>query len=69
MLHSADKPIVMLYHSFGSYIAIQYLKHFPTHRIIGLIDIGGVPIRSYKILNEYHEKYSSKILEEIRKNI
>lgn len=46
---SKTKPIIMIYHSFGTYIFAQYCQMFKNDRIIGLIDIGGAPIRFYPI--------------------
>jgi pimeloyl-ACP methyl ester carboxylesterase len=42
---SKTKPLVFVFHSFGTYIASSYFHLFPHDRIIGLIDIGGAPIR------------------------
>jgi|688.fasta_scaffold1660926_1 predicted alpha/beta hydrolase family esterase len=46
---SKTKPIIMIYHSFGTYIFAQYCQMFKNDRIIGLIDVGGAPIRFYPV--------------------
>ena len=43
----------MVYHSFGTYIFAQYCHMFKNDRIIGIIDIGGAPIRFYPIIKSY----------------
>ena len=49
--HAENKKIVLIYHSFGTYLALVYLEVFKNdHRISGLIDIGGAPIRFYPVL-------------------
>ena len=49
--HAENKKIVFVYHSFGTYLALAYLEVFKNdHKISGLIDIGGAPIRFYPVL-------------------
>lgn len=45
---SSTKPIILVYHSFGTYIVSTYLSLFPNNRVIGMIDIGGVPLRFHR---------------------
>jgi predicted alpha/beta hydrolase family esterase len=49
---SPAKPIVFVYHSFGSYTLAAYCRLFKNERVIGLIDAGGVPIRFYEAIKE-----------------
>lgn len=43
------KKIIVVYHSFGTYLFSNYVHLYPEHskRICGIIDIGGVPITMY----------------------
>ncbi len=47
-----------MYHSFGTFILIQYFKYYSSSRVVGLIDLGGVPIRFYPFLKTLHETYA-----------
>lgn len=46
-----QKKIVLVYHSFGSFILGLYLhffkEQFPANRLKGMIDIAGSPLRYY----------------------
>lgn len=37
----------MMHHSFGSSVLVNYLRTYPDHKITGIIDTGGAPIRFY----------------------
>lgn len=50
---SKNKPIVVVYHSFGTYIFAQYCQMFKNDRIIGIIDAGGAPIRFYPVAKTF----------------
>ncbi len=56
-----------MYHSFGTYILTQYLKHFAKERVVGLIDIGGAPVSFYEYLRLAHFKYLPMSIEQIEK--
>lgn len=49
---SPNKPIVFIYHSFGTYILASYLELYKPDRVIGMIDMGGAPIRYYPFLKQ-----------------
>jgi pimeloyl-ACP methyl ester carboxylesterase len=36
---------VLVYHSFGTYITSSYVYLFPSNRVIGMMDVGGAPLR------------------------
>lgn len=55
---SKTKPLVFVYHSFGTYLASTYFSMFPQNRIVGMIDIGGAPIRFTPFTREWTMKYS-----------
>ena len=44
---SKSKPIVFVSHSFGEYTLAAYLQQYPTKRVVGMISIGGPPVRVY----------------------
>ena len=46
------KRLVFVCHSFGCYVFAVYCQMFRTDRIIGIIDVGGVPIRFYPLIKE-----------------
>lgn len=75
LLHEAigkkgkDKPIVVIYHSFGTYIFAQYCHMFKNDRIIGVIDVGGAPIRFYPILKSYLKDTNSISVEFLKENL
>lgn len=46
--------VVVLYHSFGTFSLVNYLRLYgQDHRIAGLIDIGGASIRFYPLLRNF----------------
>lgn len=48
-----DYSLVFVCHSYGTYIASYYFKNFfnsKKDRIKGIIELGGGPIRLYKVL-------------------
>lgn len=49
---SKTKPVILAYHSFGTYIVSTYLEFFPKNRVIGMIDIAGLPLRFHPELHE-----------------
>lgn len=74
MLHEdiskkGDKPIVMVYHSFGTYIFAQYCQMFKNDRIIGIIDVGGAPIRFYPIIKSYVRDTNAISVEFLKENL
>jgi pimeloyl-ACP methyl ester carboxylesterase len=46
------KPVVLVYHSFGTYLVSTYFSLFPNNRVIAMIDIGGLPLRFHPELRE-----------------
>jgi predicted alpha/beta hydrolase family esterase len=54
---SKDKPIIMVYHSFGTYIFANYCRFFSYDRIVGIIDIGGAPIRFYPVIQTFFSDF------------
>jgi predicted alpha/beta hydrolase family esterase len=66
---SKTKPIVFVYHSFGTYILIQYFKFYSSSRVVGLIDLGGAPIRFYPLFKTVYETYSQLDWQFIVENI
>ena len=51
---STKKPIVFVYHSFGTFTLSVYLDKYPSERIIGMIDIVGAPIRMYQYVQFFY---------------
>lgn len=45
-----DRKIIIVFHSFGSFVVSAYSHLYDQSRIFGLIDIGGIPITMYKVL-------------------
>lgn len=50
MNKSKDKPLIFIFHSYGTYIASTYFDLYASDRIVGIIGIGDAPIRFYNIL-------------------
>jgi len=48
---------------------IAYCKLFPTHKIIGMIDLGGMPIRFFEGLKQSVMIYYNMTLTDIENNI
>jgi predicted alpha/beta hydrolase family esterase len=36
-------------HSFGCFMSSMYIHHYP-HKVVGLIEIGGLPLRAYGLM-------------------
>lgn len=49
---SKTKPIVFVNHSFGTIVLSTYFTMYSTDRVIGIIDIGGVPITMYPVIKK-----------------
>lgn len=47
-----EKKIIMMFHSFGSFIVAAYSHIYKGDRIFGFVDIGGIPIRMYTVLKQ-----------------
>lgn len=58
-----------MYHSFGTFVLINYLKYYNSSRVIGLIDLGGAPIRYYPFAKTFTKTYSHLPWETIVSNI
>lgn len=62
--------MVFVYHSFGTFVAVYYFKNFyekEKHRIKGIIELGGAPIRVYKAIEAgiiASSKMSKEFIEE-----
>lgn len=39
-----------MYHSFGTFVFVNYFRTYPDHKLTGIIDAGGAPLRFYPIL-------------------
>ncbi len=66
---SKSKPIVFVYHSYGTYTLASYCHQFGGDRIIGLIDAGGAPIRFYNAIREGIRHQSKLPYAAIKENI
>ena len=66
-----DKPIVFTYHSFGTFFWIAYLHFYPQiiKRTVGIIDLGGAPIRFYPLLKETLTIYDQITMEDFDENL
>ena len=63
---------MVAYHSFGTYIVTTYLHLFPSKRIIGMIDLGGLPLRFTKEiqgLTASIDPFSLEQIEEMKNEI
>ena len=50
----SKRKVVLVFHSFGTLRAAYYLhKYKDDHRITGIIDLGGAPIRFYPMLGKF----------------
>lgn len=45
------RKIVILFHSFGSFLLINYLNKYGGSKISGLVDLAGIPITMYNRFN------------------
>jgi pimeloyl-ACP methyl ester carboxylesterase len=66
---SKDKPIVVVYHSFGTYIFAQYCQIYKNDRIIGIIDAGGAPIRYYPTVKKFVRDTNAVSLDFLKENL
>lgn len=66
---SPSKPIILVYHSFGTYIAASYCQKFKNERIIGIIEVGGAPIRFYPVLTKFICNVKDVPIDVIRDNL
>jgi predicted alpha/beta hydrolase family esterase len=62
----SSKPIVFVTHSFGDYILASYFHLYKNERVIGIINIGGIPIRSYPRIRFCLSFVNEKEWEEIK---
>lgn len=66
---SKTKPLVFIFHSFGTYTVAAYFHLFPHDRIVGIIDIGAAPIRFYPFLQEFIRGMEPMEWQDIKQNI
>ena len=53
-LYNDKVQIVLVFHSFGTFRAANYFRKYPdNHRITGIIDLGGAPVRFYPIIRKF----------------
>ena len=46
------KEIIFIYHSFGSFLSYLFFQLYPQVKVKGIIDLGGVPLRFYPLIEE-----------------
>ncbi len=63
------KQIILLYHSFGGYIAYQYLFKYGYEGIVGLMEFGAPPITCYPILEGYFGHSCWRTFDEVAKDL
>lgn len=53
---SNGNRVVLVIHSFGSYIATAYIHYHPT-KVVGIIEFGGIPATGYTTIKLLGERY------------
>jgi predicted alpha/beta hydrolase family esterase len=56
-------------HSYGCYVFAVYCQLFNTDRIIGIIDVGGAPIRFYPAIHNQVANVDHMSLQQILDNL
>lgn len=60
-----NRKIIIMFHSFGSFLVLSYLKNFGDKKIAGLIDMGGIPITMYSIARDGIKLLESLSMEQL----
>ena len=66
---SETRPIVLSYHSFGTYIISTYLHLFPSKRVVGMIDLGGLPFTFPKEVQDIISSVDAVEIDDIEENL
>jgi predicted alpha/beta hydrolase family esterase len=66
---SSTKPLVFACHSYGCYVFAVYCQMFNADRIIGIIDVGGAPIRFYPAIANQIRNIDSMTVQGIVDNL